>query len=248
MDNYIGLGDSISISSYPSEDAGLGRKAKVGAVDLTGRALLAMSHVREMYNLACDGAITTDVYNQIKMLSPTIRNGCNIITLTAHGNDISFAGMARRRDPKAAGYDEAFEVIRNRYDELVGFTLQTFPNSILIINTSYDPSDGTGRLPDCGSWTEIVEWYSAMRRQFGEYLRSEYGENKVARVYLADLFKRFDGHGMREKNPALRWYYRDFMIEPGCLGAKEISSEWLEIACNFIAEAQQDQKRLSFSH
>lgn len=252
MDNYIALGDSISISSYPSLDAGLGTQARVGAADLTGAALLKLGHVHEMRNLTADGATTTDVILQLRHLSPKTRNECNIITLTAGGNDISFAGM---QHGKKNTFDEWMNCIENRFDALVEHIMDQFPNSILVLNTLYDPTDGTGELPDCGSWSKIADWYSDGRRSLGSHIRKRYGPTATVvgyqnRILFCDIFKMFDGHGMREGNPTARWYYSGFMIEPGSIGAREISAAWLQIIAEFIRE-QQDrkvEKRISFSH
>lgn len=251
MDNYIALGDSITISSYPSLDAGLGTKGKVGAGDLTGLALIRMGHVHKMYNFACDGADILDVYDQIKMLSPTIRLAANIITLTAGGNDISFKGMDLNGNMKR--YDETMEKIENAYEQLVEYILDKFPNSMVLVNTLYDPTDGLGELPDCGSWSRIADWYSKGRRQLGDMIRKVYGPSATIfgnknRILFYDVFKLFDGHGMKEANYNRRWYYTGFLIEPGAVGARELSSAWLGVICEWIAEEQRlPTRRIAFS-
>lgn len=249
MDNYIGLGDSISISSYPSLDAGLGIGALVGAADLTGLELLRLKYVHKMYNLTRDGAVIEDVLSQIEMLPTNVCNGCNIITLTIHGNDISFAGMSIKPQERKYKYKDALERIKRDYVNLITHVLGQFPNSLLLINTSYDPTDGTGELPGCGQWTKIAaDWYSPMRRDMGEFIRDTYEGGAVERVLVCDLFKLFDGHGMREGNPSARWYYKGFMIEPGCNGAKYISELWLETIADWVVKQQKSEKVLSFSH
>lgn len=225
MDYYIGLGDSVSISSYPSLSAGRGTKAKIGAIDLTGKELIKLGLVREHINHAEDGACMPAVYEQARAIPKHISRAANIISLTIGGNDISFAAMEKR-----LAYEEYIVRIKNEHTVLIAWLLKEFPNSVLLVNNSYDVTDGKGELPDCGSWTPIVKEYSRGRRELGDYIRTVYGsEIHWERIIFHDLFKHFDGKGMASGTVYTNgWYYKDFLIEPGHVGAQEIAGLWVQ--------------------
>jgi len=250
MDYYIGLGDSISISSYPSLDSNQGRSALVGAVDLAGIELLERGIVKEVYNLAEDGAEINDVYTQLTKIPPGVRIQANIITLTAGGNDISFSAMRRRGQAGQPSYERYMPKIVDRYNLLVAHIYREFPNSLIIVNSLYDPTDGTGELPNCGQWTQIRDEYSRGRRELGDHIRSIWGGTDIKwnRVLFCDVFKAFDGHGM--KSGCIRsngYYYKDFLIEPGHIGAITISDLWLDAMQEFFHKAPYTASAVSFS-
>lgn len=245
MDNYIGLGDSVSISSYPSLSAGLGTQAKIGAIDLTGQELIRLGLVKHYANLAVDGAVIADVYTQIGNVPRKTRLQPNVLSLTIGGNDNSFAAM---RHGQYTSYTTRIDVIKQRYDALVAWLLKEFPNSLLLVNSSYDVTDGLGSLPDCGSWTPIVKDYSRGRRELGDHIRTVYGGDvEWARIIFHDLFKHFDGKGMASGTVYTNgWYYKDFLIEPGHVGAQEISGLWVQSVIKFVKKSA-EQNHLAFT-
>lgn len=243
MDYYIGLGDSVSISSYPSMSAGLGISARVGAIDLTGEELMKLGLVKGYYNLAVDGAEIPDVFNQIGKVSRDLRLKANVLSLTIGGNDNSFAAMRR-----PGHYRQNIEHIIGAYDGLIAWLLKQFPNSVLLINNSYDVTDQTGVLPDCGRWSSIIEDYSQGRRELGDHIRTVYGSLlDWERIIFHDLFKHFDGKGMKSGTVYSNgWYYKDFLIEPGHVGAQEISGLWVQSVINFVRKSQ-TENHLAFT-
>lgn len=249
MDYYIGLGDSVSISSYPSLSKGMGTQAKVGAIDLAGAELVKLGLVKKYMNLAVDGAVIPDVYKQLGRIDRVTRNMANVISLTIGGNDVSFAAMERLRNKNMASYHEYMEVIKGRHSSLVKWILREFPNSLLLVNNSYDVTDGRGELPDCGSWTPIVKDYSRGRRELGDYIRAVYGNDiSWGRVKFHDLFKHFDGRGMASGTVYTSGvYYKDFLIEPGHVAAQEIAGLWVASVISFMKDSQKESHILSFS-
>jgi hypothetical protein len=248
VDYYIGLGDSISISSYPSIDAHMGVNEPVGAVDLTGKELIQRHVVRNYFNMAVDGEEIDGVYTQLSKL-PDIRNKANIITLTIGGNDISFSAMKRRGVAGSEDYPKYMARIKKHYNWLIEHIFREFPNSLIILNSLYDPTDGTGELPNCGQWSYIAEQYSHGRRELGDHIRTLFaGDLKWNRVLFCDVFQAFDGHGMKSGNIRnTGYYYKDFLIEPGHIGAQVVSDLWLNAITEFVASAPKAASAVSFS-
>ncbi|MBA2706049.1 MAG: hypothetical protein H0U60_19600 [Blastocatellia bacterium] len=225
--SYIALGDSIQIDSYPAEDHGLKPTAKVGAASRFGAWLLSMGYVDQQFNLAVDGAVISEIQRQIRHVPSETRHLVNIITLTAGGNNLSFGAMewnSGKADKFA--YPILIERIKDEYKELCRTVSEKFPNSYVLVNTHYDPTDGTGRLPNCGAWSDIVDWYHRGRKELSDYTRSR-DPLPNDQFIVCDLFKLFDGHGMAEKEVGSRWYYDNFMIEPGYEGARRIAKHWV---------------------
>ena len=229
----------------------MGVKAKIGAIDLAGTELVRLGLVDRYSNFAEDGACIPAVYEQITNIDTYERHKANVISLTIGGNDNSFAAMERRRHLGAAtSYERSMIVIKARHDALVAWLLRQFPNSVLIVNNSYDVTDGLGKLPNCGSWTPIVDEYSRGRRELGDHLRAVYGGDiKWKRVIFHDIFKHFDGRGFKSGNVYKDGlYYKDFLIEPGHVGAQEIAGLWVQSVIDLCKDSQEENHILSFSH
>lgn len=229
-------------------DAGLPSITPCGAASILGRSLLTLDKVNEVYNLATDGAIMKEVLRaQLPRIPESRRHDCNLVTLTIGGNDISFAGMSAIRDVARTGvelinprYEWEMARIIEEYQDTVSQIRTFLPRSGIILNTLYDPTDGTYTLPsNCGEWAEIASWYSRGRRQLGDFIRDTYGDSKHGQlVRVADIWQLFDGHGMAEDNVHARWYYPQFMIEPGSTGAYEIAKEWAQHSNHLLVKAR----------
>jgi len=225
--SYISIGDSIQIDSYPALDQGLHASSPVGCASRFGGWLSSQGYVDGQYKLAVDGACISEIRRQIRRVPKETRHLVNIITLTAGGNDLSFGAMDWKRSHRdESNYPNLIAKIKDDYKDLCREVGEVFPNSFVIVNTHYDPSDATGELPNCGAWSGIVEWYSRGRRELGNYTRSR--EPLPNEQFLvSDLLKLFDGHGMADPNWGSRWYYKNFMIEPGYTGAMRIARQWV---------------------
>lgn len=245
--SYIGLGDSISIDSYPALDQGLREESKVGAASRFGGWLVSENYVNDIYNLAVDGFKIDEIRQSIRKVPSEIRHHVNIITLTAGGNDISFGAMRWNRSKQDEdAYPRLMEKVKDDYKELCRTIREKFPNSFVIVNTLYDPTDGTGRLPNCGAWSDIAELYSKGRRELGDYIKTRDAlpdENFL----LCDIFSLFAGHGMRDDVWGRRWYYKNFMIEPGYSGALAIAKQWRYVLRRHPAFHEYTQESLSFT-
>ena len=165
---YIALGDSVSIDLYPALDAGeidvavaLERRVSAGAVAALGAASLLYKNSKEHWpddagndlsslypgiefqSLASDGATIGEVFGeQLSMLEESEEP--TLFTLTIGGNDLLSAYGNR---PTHALLDRIVQDIAEAYDFLVDQLRARFPNGTLIINTVYDPSDSSGKIP-----------------------------------------------------------------------------------------------------
>lgn len=219
---YIALGDSITIDDYPDQE--MGTKFN-GAASRLQRMLETSSFL----NLSGDGATIRDIrQHQLPAAINLIGNSNQevFITLTAGGNDISFGTMRLKAQNRLSLYPQLMQDITRQYVDLVLDIRRAFPNSQIVLNTLYDPTDGTGKLPEnCGLWADIAPQYSKGRRQLGQFIKA-WGM-KLNFAVVVDIFEKFDGKGMRIENME-GYYYNNFLIEPGALGANAIAELWYE--------------------
>ena len=138
-----------------------------------------------------------------------------MITLTAGGNDLLDALTVERR------LAEVLEEISGRYAELVTTLREEFPGATLLLATVYDPTDGSGLLP------ELSDRYGRLPiehlHRFNDHVRRLAGRTSGAR--LADVHRHFLGHGVSAP-PADRWYWKGSLIEPSARGASEVRRLW----------------------
>jgi lysophospholipase L1-like esterase len=243
---YVALGDSISIDLYPalhhagaaSESVAADLRRELGAASLlyrnddelwpefSGRDLVSLVPGIEFRNahdlsaplratatdnFATDGATTAHVlaYQLPRMASS---DESTLVTLTAGGNDLlEYVGAA---DPP----ERLVVDIVARTRRIVDRVLEKRPNSMILLSTVYDPSDGTNDL-GWGPLDREARWLA------------EYNANVRAmaarRVCLADLHRHFMSHG-RTASGANFWYWPELIIEPGLRGASEVRRVWLE--------------------
>jgi lysophospholipase L1-like esterase len=231
---YVALGDSMSTDHYPTcdvrnLDAPPGRLDPLGAAALLhsndddrwpefrGRDLERLHPDIELLNLAEDGVMIDDVATEeLARLGHDSDDPGILLTLTAGGNDLL--------DALAAGQplDREVSRIERRYTDLVATVLEELPAATLVLTTVYDPTDGTGRLPGLESGGPLPLEYLD---RFNQTVRDLARESD--RVLLADVHRRFLGHGITAPERD-RWYWRRNPIEPNARGASEIRRVWLE--------------------
>jgi lysophospholipase L1-like esterase len=231
---YVALGDSMSTDHYPTCDVRdldipPSRLDPLGAASLlfrnddtrwpefTGQDLLSHSPALEFRNLAEDGAMIDDVATEeLARLGRDSEDPAILITLTAGGNDLLDAVLARRP------LDSAVSRIAWRYAELVASVREELPRATLVLTTVYDPTDGTGILPGLESYGRLpLEYLDRFNQQVRETARATAG------AVLADVRQHSLGHGVSAPEPE-RWYWRRNLIEPSARGASEIRRVWLE--------------------
>jgi lysophospholipase L1-like esterase len=241
---YVALGDSMSIDLYPALDAGqmdvavaLERSTTAGAVAPLGAASLFHKNSEELWpddigsdltsrfpgielaNLAEDGATIGDVFGeQLTRIDET--DDPVLITLTIGGNDLLSAYGNR---PKRALLDKIEHDIAEAYDFLVDHLRGRFPNGTLIVNTIYDPSDGSGKIP--GVYDEIGPLPLEILDRMNDHIRAL--AIGTPRVLLADVHAHFLGHGV-SVGESDQWYWRRSLIEPNARGANEIRRLWID--------------------
>jgi hypothetical protein len=234
----------MSIDLYPALDAGaidvavaLERMASAGSVAALGAASLFFHNSEEHYpdemgndlsslypgiqlqNLATDGATIGEVFGE---QTSQLEDGDDsvLITLTVGGNDLL---SAYGNKPKKALLEKIEADIAEAYDFLVDHLRGRFPNGTLIVNTIYDPSDGSGKIP--GVYDELGPLPLDILDRMNDHIRAL--AVGTPRVVLADVHARFMGHGVSVPE-ADRWYWRRSLIEPNARGAHEIRQLWLE--------------------
>jgi len=232
---YVALGDSMSTDHYPTcdvreLDAPPSRLDPLGAAALLhrndddrwpefrGRDLGRVWPGLEFLNLAEDGAMIDDVATEeLARLGRDSEAPDILLTLTAGGNDLLDALAAGRR------LESAVILTARRYADLVETVREELPRATLILTTVYDPTDGTGHLPGLEGYGRLpLEYLDRFNQQVRETARASPG------VLLADVHRRFLGHGVTASGGA-RWYWQRNMIEPNARGASEIRRVWWEL-------------------
>jgi lysophospholipase L1-like esterase len=219
---YAALGDSISIDEYAGGPGLGGASLFAHNRDDTfpqwrGRDLITIHPGLRYHRFAVDGGTTETVLDH--QLPQLERSGAApaIVTLTIGGNDLlgAYGDTPRAR--------RVIAVVRRR----VGQTLRNLrplmrtPDDPIIVGTVYDPSDGTGDAARVGlpPWPAVVELLAALNTELAS-VAAEHG------AHVADIHRRFLGHGLRRGNPAQPhprpadrdlWYCN--LIEPNAWGA-----------------------------
>jgi hypothetical protein len=241
---YVAIGDSLSIDLYPALDAGktdvsvaleriegAGTIAPIGAASLfymnheetqpdeSGNDLSSIFPGIRYRRLATDGATIGDVFGeQLAQLGESESE--TLITLTIGSEDL-FSAFSR--SPKKALMEQITSDLVQAYDLLVSAIRAARPNSLVILTTVPDPSDRTGKikgvLDDAGPLPlAALDTYNAHIRTLGSDSDS---------VVVADAYGLFLGHGATQPEEH-RWYWRRSPIEINATGAHELRKLWME--------------------
>lgn len=239
---YVALGDSISIDLYPALDAGetdvavalernpdAGVIAPLGAASLLyqnddarwpeeqGNDLVSRYAGIALQNLASDGATIGDVFGE-QLLQVDEGGDSTLFTLSIGGNDL-LSAFANR--PRASLLEAIARDVAEAYEFLLDAVRRARPNSVILLTTIYDPSDGTGVIP--GVFEEIGAVPISVLEGLNDRIRALAGGTPGA--VLADVQAHFLGHGASVPE-ADRWYWRRSLIEPNARGAHEIRCVW----------------------
>ena len=219
---YIALGDSISTDDYPGRDRGavslfyLNRDEDFP--EFEAYDLLSLNSEMQLIFAASNGATTeTVLHAQLSQLPPN-PPGVTLVTLTIGGNDLL---RAIHGDPNRVG--EHTTKIVNNIQRILTIVQTTFPSSLILLGTIYDPTDGVGDLfsPDqpVPGALEMLDHINARIRSFA----------RPPRIHLVDIHQHFLGHGLRHADPANPHYDQDdptywftAKIEPNERGASEV--------------------------
>ena len=237
IERYIALGDSMSIDDYPRLDAASDFEG-LGAASLlwsnsdehfpgwVGRDLRSqLEHADPMAAplvLAADGA-TTESLLQHQLGLVTESEEPALVTVTIGGNDLLRCLSA---DDQTA--TDIMAAAGRRLDEVVTrLTRRLGPHCLLLLNTVYDPTDGTGELQAGGARLNI-------RPRLALLDRWNQGVRDIARaagrgVRVVDVHQHFLGHGITALDGGGDfWYWPPSHIEPGLRGAHELRRLWWE--------------------
>ena len=94
--------------------------------------------------------------------------------------------------PQRALLERIERDISEAYDFLVDHVRARFANGVLIVNTIYDPSDRTAKIP--GVYDELGALPLDILDRMNDHMRSL--AVGTPRVRLADVYARFLGHGV----------------------------------------------------
>jgi lysophospholipase L1-like esterase len=234
---YVALGDSISIDIYPAADVarryprGAATSDALGAAslfyrnddklwpDFRGKDLRTRFSSIEFDDLTADGATTRSLLAQVARVSAS--DEPTLATITAGGNDL-LGEIGFRGSSQDAGAGGPVPAISGRLREAVTQLLQRRPNSVVMIGTVYDPSDGTNVLPGVPHRLDTeAKWL----RNYNDAVRQLVTTDE--RLRLADIHAHFLSHGLaaRERD---RWYLQESIIEPNARGASEVRRLWLD--------------------
>lgn len=242
--HYVALGDSMSIDLYPALDAGetdvsvalewdarAGRVAPIGAASLLyqnaddryaefqGRDLVTTYPGIAFANAAEDGATIGDVFgSQLPTLPPSEEP--TLVTLSIGGNDL-LSAFANR--PVASLLRRVVHDIAEAYEFLVESVRRTRPDSLIVVTTVYDPSDGTRKIPGVfdGAGPLPLDALEELNARITRVAADHRG------IVVADVYRHFLGHGVTAAE-ADRWYWKRSWIEPNAAGASEIRRVWLD--------------------
>lgn len=233
---YLALGDSLSIDFYPAQDAcklTSSHNENLGAASLLlrndrllfpefkGNDLSSHCENLSFQNLAADGATTYDLLERLDHLEP-FKDHTALVTLTIGGNDLLQSWrLSGGNDRQLIG---EVERLKERISEIADQIQLKIPDSYLILNTVYDPTDGTGTFTDSAIFdqkmpVELLQYLNFLMAKIS------LSESRV----LCDLHRHFLGHGMRCQSQDEFWYWRPNPIEPGYKGASEIRRLWWKI-------------------
>jgi lysophospholipase L1-like esterase len=215
---YVALGDSMSIDAYaggPGRGAAslLFRNRDDDFPEWSGRDLATSGFTARV--LAYDGATSADV---VRDQLPLITGDPTLVTVTMGGNDL----MIVYGDTAAA--HAAVDRVVDAADEV----LTRLSSSRVVVTTVYDPSDGTGLVPDAAlpPWPEGS---SAVRFLNAALSRLAHRHGAV----VADVHAAFLGHGTTsgdpgqpDPRPANRDLWYCGLIEPNAWGAHHIRATW----------------------
>jgi hypothetical protein len=122
---------------------------------------------------------------------------------------------------------DAIEQIADEFESLVLRISTAAPGALLILNTVYDPTDGTGRLSETSEVLPI-EYLPLFNDRVRDLALA------TPSAVLADVHRHFLGHGITAAADE-RWYWAESIIEPGIIGASEIRRLWIDALANSAA-------------
>lgn len=232
---YLALGDSMSIDYYPAQDTRFpsNGKQKIGAASLlfrndselwpefAGLDLCSMFPKIYFSEHAVDGETTHGVLDDsfLNQLIP-FRTSRNLVSLTIGGNDLLQA-IWRSYAAGEASLSSEVNTISERFKQVISTLEKHLVNSIFLLTTVYDPTDGTGIMPGDTTGRKLP---TELLAQFNNSIKQ--CASLRPNAIFCDVHKHFLGHGMSVGQDM--WYFPPSPIEPGARAASEIRRIWLD--------------------
>jgi hypothetical protein len=248
FDRYIALGDSLSIDLYPGLDVvergdpsytgpppgGLGavslffRNDDARWPEFAGRDLASLApgiafrnehqhtgpRTIEGDHFATDAATSTGVLAyQLARVPPSDER--TLFTVTSGLFDVVQMMGAPNPPPTLV------EGMLSRTERLLRTIAGKRPDSLVLLGTVVDPSDGTGELETLEPFARERNWIESYNLALREVIRP------FPTARLVDVHGRLLGHGA-SADDGERWYWRGSLLKPGARAASELRRLWLE--------------------
>jgi lysophospholipase L1-like esterase len=188
--------------------------------EFDGKDLVSCYPNIKFFNLSEDGATTYDFLDPgyLNLLSD-YANEVLIVTITLGGNDL--LRLINLEQTGLVDLEKGIDDLVKRYEQASEMIMNAFPRSICILNTIYDPSDGTGVIPGFPNFADKLTWLERVNKHISNFAIEK-------NALLAKIHKTFLGHGLSAPVQE-RWYWSPNPIEPSARGASEIRRLWLEV-------------------
>lgn len=164
-----------------------------------------------------DGAMVDDLLHFEMVLDYTeLAKSQVIVTVTAGGNDL----LEIEDQPENA--EQNLALLQDRFVRLMEMLQRAVPTGSILVTTLYDPTDGTGVLPEHQLVKKIPVREFTLFNDFLRTLPKHFDNIVVADVHQA-MFGRGESAASED-----RWYWNTSRIEPNIRGAHEIRKVWYE--------------------
>lgn len=224
---YLGVGDTLSIDACAG-GAGWGACSLLvhnrddRYPDHAGRDLATRFPDLAAPPLARDGATTRGVLEGQVFRLPNDLGGRTLVTLTAGSNDLLLTLQLR-----GTLLEEDGEAVVRRLRSIVASIHTRFDESLVLLATVVDPSDGVGDLLAAGQ--PLIRGLDVLAR-VNDAIRTLADGDQTR---LVDLHACFLGHGSHATDPANRYHHPDDptvwlgeRIAPNGRGADAIRRRW----------------------
>lgn len=213
--NFVALGDSIVSDDYPGPDSGaasllhLNKNERFPAFQ--GLDLREKNPRLQFHNLTKTGWMLPDLLSKVETLKGSSEP--TLIMVSAGGNDLLHAYAEMKP------IEPALDNVQKQMEELKAKLKHLYPNQVIRILNTYDPTDGTGLFQSGRHVPEGPEALAALNSMLRDVAGSD----------LVDIHRHFLGHGIRHADPQFHhhdpddpsgWFKMD--IEPNPRGAHEV--------------------------
>lgn len=233
FDSYIALGDSMSIDKYadaPDHGAAslLFRNDDAAWPEFQGRDVKSANPSARFRMLAEDGATSVDLERVVSSLERSgdgAISGRTLVTITIGGNDLLV--LYGSPHPLREAPEMLARFVTRMHDVLRRVRV-LYRDSVVLLSTIYDPTDGTGRVQsgrDVSAGLPLIEKMNHAIADAAAYCGAR----------LVDAHGHFRGHGLRHRDTSYAHYHPTdpsgwiiYDIEPNTRGSSELRRLFIE--------------------